>query len=164
MQLKKEEYIAVAIALVVITIFFISNPLSTLFGSPSGNQQANVSDVATTTTATSTSSVGNIQTVDMKVGSGVAVKTGQTVKVLYVGSFPNAKVFDSSAQHGNQPIEFTVGAGQVIKGLDLGMVGMRVGGVRRMTIPPELGYGSQGNPVIPANSTLIFEITLVGIK
>ena len=161
MNLKKEQFIAVLVALVVITIFFISNPLSNLFGgSQPNNQQANVESSATSTP----SSIEGLQTTDIKVGTGAEIKAGQIAQVLYVGSFLDSKVFDSSAQHGNKPIEFTVGQGQVVKGLDMGIIGMKVGGVRKMIISPELGYGAQGNPVIPANSTLMFEITLVGIK
>ena len=162
MQLKKEEYIAVAIALVVITVFFISNPLSTLFGtSTADNNQASVAGAVATSTP---ASIEGLQVTDVKVGTGAELKSGQTAKALYIGSFIDGKVFDSSAQHGNQPIEFIVGQSQVIKGLDLGIIGMKVGGVRKMIISPELGYGAEGNPVIPANSTLVFEITLVGVK
>ena len=72
--------------------------------------------------------------------------------------------FDSSLNPGRTPFRFTVGAGQVIKGWDEGLMGMKVGGKRKLTIPPELGYGSRDNGPIPANSTLIFDIDLLGIE
>ena len=101
---------------------------------------------------------------DLKIGSGPEVKSGDTISINYLGTLVNGKKFDSSYDRG-QPFETQIGVGQVIKGWDQGVVGMKVGGKRRLTIPPELGYGSQEIPnVIPANSTLIFEVELVAIK
>src|SRR3989338_926267 len=100
---------------------------------------------------------------DEVVGTGQEVKKGDTVSVHYTGTFTDGKVFDSS-KPGNQPLEFTVGGERVIKGWDLGLVGMKVGGTRNLTIPPELAYGASGNAVIPPNSTLKFEVELLGIK
>ena len=97
-------------------------------------------------------------------GSGPEAKSGDKVTVNYVGTLQNGTKFDSSIDR-NQPFQFNLGAGQVIKGWDLGVAGMKVGEKRRLTIPPELGYGSQAvGGVIPANSTLIFEVTLLGIN
>ncbi|OGM59716.1 peptidylprolyl isomerase [Candidatus Woesebacteria bacterium RIFCSPLOWO2_01_FULL_37_19] len=101
---------------------------------------------------------------DIEVGKGQEVKDGDTVSVNYKGTLTDGKQFDSSYDRG-QPFEFEVGAGDVIKGWDQGLVGMRVGGKRKLTIPSELGYGEQGAGVdIPPNSTLIFEIELLEIK
>ena len=101
---------------------------------------------------------------DLKIGTGPEVKSGDTISINYLGTLENGKKFDSSYDRG-QPFETQIGVGQVIKGWDQGVVGMKVGGKRRLTIPPELGYGSQEIPnVIPANSTLIFEVELVAIK
>ena len=101
---------------------------------------------------------------DLKIGTGPEVKSGDTIAINYLGTLENGKKFDSSYDRG-QPFETQIGVGQVIKGWDQGVVGMKVGGKRRLTIPPELGYGSQEIPnVIPANSTLIFEVELVAIK
>ena len=101
---------------------------------------------------------------DIVVGEGAEVKEGDTVSVHYTGTLTNGTKFDSSLDRG-QPFEFTVGEGQVIAGWDQGLVGMKVGGKRKLTIPPELGYGDRGaGDSIPPNSTLIFEIELLEIK
>lgn len=100
---------------------------------------------------------------DIKVGSGRGVKSGDTVVINYLGTLKDGTKFDSSYDRG-QPFETEIGTGQVIKGWDLGVVGMKVGGKRKLTIPPSLGYGQQAIPGIPANSTLIFEVELVDIK
>lgn len=100
-----------------------------------------------------------------KEGTGEPIKSGQTAVMLYSGKLTDGTVFDASSKHGNQPFEFSLGAGQVIKGWDEGIVGMKVGEERTLTIPPELGYGTSGaGNVIPPNATLIFDVTLVGIK
>ncbi len=99
---------------------------------------------------------------DLIVGTGAAATTGNTVTVNYVGRLQNGTQFDSSYDRG-QPFTFRLGVGQVIAGWDQGVPGMRVGGKRRLTIPPSLGYGSQGYGAIPPNSTLVFDIELVSI-
>jgi len=105
---------------------------------------------------------GTLVVEDLVVGTGAEAAAGNFVTVDYVGAFPNGQVFDSSYAAG-VPFSFRVGAGQVIRGWDLGVPGMRVGGKRRLTIPPSLGYGSQAYGPIPANSTLVFEIELLSI-
>jgi FKBP-type peptidyl-prolyl cis-trans isomerase len=102
---------------------------------------------------------------DTKVGSGATATAGHKVKVHYTGWLTNGKKFDSSVDRG-QPFEFQLGAGQVIKGWDEGVAGMKVGGKRRLEIPPALGYGSQGvgGGLIPPNSTLIFDVELLDVK
>jgi FKBP-type peptidyl-prolyl cis-trans isomerase len=98
---------------------------------------------------------------DLKVGKGAKAKTGDTVTVDYTGTLTNGKKFDSSLNPGRTPFVFPLGAGQVIKGWDQGVVGMRVGGTRKLIIPPALAYGSRSmGPDLPANSTLVFVITL----
>ena len=100
---------------------------------------------------------------DLQVGTGAEAKPGQSVSVHYTGTLTNGSKFDSSRDR-NEPFEFSLGAGMVIKGWDQGVAGMKVGGRRKLTIPPELGYGPMGYPpVIPPNSTLIFDIELIEV-
>lgn len=100
---------------------------------------------------------------DVTVGEGAEATTGTTVSVHYTGTFKDGSKFDSSVDRGT-PFEFGLGAGQVIAGWDQGVVGMKVGGKRKLVIPPELGYGDRPVGPIPAGSTLYFEIELLKIK
>ncbi|HEX8465940.1 MAG TPA: FKBP-type peptidyl-prolyl cis-trans isomerase [Abditibacterium sp.] len=100
---------------------------------------------------------------DLAVGEGATAQAGQSVTVHYRGTLENGNQFDASYDRG-QPFRFNLGAGQVIRGWDEGVAGMREGGKRRLTIPPALGYGAGGfPPVIPPNSTLIFEVELLKV-
>jgi peptidylprolyl isomerase len=100
-----------------------------------------------------------------KEGTGPEITNGQTAEMLYTGTLADGSIFDSTASRGNQPFSFTLGVGQVIKGWDEGVLGMKVGEERTLVIPPELAYGANGYPpVIPANATLTFQVTLVGIQ
>ncbi len=105
-----------------------------------------------------------IEIVEVQAGEGALAKAGDTVTLHYRGSFPEGEEFDSSYKR-KAPFSFKVGAGQVVPGFDLGVTGMQVGGKRKITIPPELGYGARGaGGVIPPNATLVFELELVGIR
>jgi FKBP-type peptidyl-prolyl cis-trans isomerase FkpA len=96
-------------------------------------------------------------------GDGVEAEAGQQVSVHYTGWLTDGSKFDSSVDR-NQPFQFSLGRGMVIRGWDEGVAGMKVGGKRKLTIPPQLGYGSQGaGGVIPPNATLVFEVELLGI-
>ena len=100
---------------------------------------------------------------DIVEGDGATAETGQTVSVHYTGWLENGSKFDSSKDR-NDPFQFRLGGGMVIKGWDEGVAGMKVGGKRKLTLPPELGYGARGaGGVIPPNATLIFEVELLDI-
>lgn len=101
---------------------------------------------------------------DVVVGTGTEAKAGDKVTVNYAGTLDDGKKFDSSYDR-NAPFEFTLGAGEVIQGWDLGVDGMKVGGKRNLVIPPELGYGARGaGNIIPPNATLHFAVELLGVK
>jgi FKBP-type peptidyl-prolyl cis-trans isomerase len=98
------------------------------------------------------------------VGTGEVAKEGSHVRVHYTGWLTTGKKFDSSVDRG-QPFDFTIGNGEVIRGWEEGVAGMRVGGKRQLRIPPELGYGADGSPpTIPPNATLIFDIQLLAVQ
>src|SRR5438105_1173474 len=105
-----------------------------------------------------------LQYQDETEGTGAEAKAGDTVEVHYTGRFKDGKKFDSSVDRG-QPFSFRLGAKQVIAGWDEGVAGMKVGGKRTLTIPPELGYGARGAPgAIPPNATLIFDVELLQVQ
>ena len=100
----------------------------------------------------------------LKVGAGKEAQAGSRVAVHYVGTLTDGKKFDSSRDRG-KPFTFTLGAGEVIKGWDVGVAGMKVGELRKLTIPSEMGYGRRGSPpAIPPDATLVFEVELIEIK
>ena len=108
--------------------------------------------------------MAELQIEDLIVGTVAQPETGQKVSVHYTGWLTDGKKFDSSKDRGD-PFEFAIGRGQVISGWDQGVITMKVGGKRKLTIPPELGYGKQGaGGVIPPNAVLVFEVELLGVK
>lgn len=111
-----------------------------------------------------TGDTATVKTEDITVGTGAEAKAGQVVSVHYVGTLTDGTKFDSSRDK-NKPFDFPLGAGHVIKGWDQGVVGMKVGGKRKLIIPPELGYGERGaGGVIPPNATLLFEVELLDVR
>ena len=139
-----KNVLAALIALGMLTI----NPL----------QGATMSDSKTVTTPS------GLKYEDVTPGTGEAATAGKTVSVHYTGWLTNGKKFDSSKDRG-QPFEFPLGGGRVIKGWDEGVAGMKVGGVRKLTIPASLGYGSRGaGGVIPPDATLVFDVELLGVR
>jgi len=110
-----------------------------------------------------TTTKSGLQYKDLKDGSGAEAKAGQDVTVHYTGWLPDGTKFDSSKDR-NDPFVFKLGAGRVIRGWDEGVAGMKIGGIRKLVIPPALGYGSRGVDVIPPNSTLVFDVELLKVK
>ena len=108
--------------------------------------------------------MSTLQIEDIRPGTGTEATAGHTVSVHYVGTLTSGSKFDSSRDRG-RPFEFRLGAGQVIAGWDQGVAGMKIGGLRKLTIPSHLGYGSRGfPPVIPPDATLVFEVELLGVR
>jgi len=161
-DLMSTKTIVILVVVIIIVLgggYFIAKSMSS--GTPAPAQ-------ATTTAATTTDAT-QVQGQDVKVGTGEAATPGAQVSVLYVGKLPDGTVFDSSAAHGNAPLVFTLGAQGLIPGFQIGVNGMKVGGERLLAIPAALGYGSQdvkdstGKVIIPANSTLVFDVQLVKV-
>ncbi len=119
--------------------------------------------------AAATDQANQVQGQDVKVGTGLEAKPGDTVSILYIGKFTDGTVFDSSAAHDNQPLTFVLGSNGLIPGFQIGVNGMKEGGDRLLAIPPSLAYGGEdvkdgsGKVIIPANSTLIFSVQLVKV-
>jgi len=140
-----------ALSIAVATLL-LSGCTTSGFGAP-----VVVGEARTVTTET------GVRITDTRVGDGEAVVDGMHVTVHYVGSLDDGQVFDSSIDLGT-PLEFTVGAGQVVPGWEDGMVGMRVGGHRRIVIPPERGFGSKGHGEIPPDATITLEVDLLAAE
>ena len=152
--------IAVAVALAAAGYLFIT----TFFNSQTTTmpQDQNQPQNASTTGALPTPPPDHVLVQDVTIGTGTEVKAGMPVMVEYVGKLQNGTTFDQSSAHGKS-FAFMLGTGQVIPGWDQGIAGMKVGGERILIIPPALGYGAQNMGPIPANSTLIFDVKLVGV-
>jgi FKBP-type peptidyl-prolyl cis-trans isomerase len=133
--------------------------------SPSTATQPPAQTPATRTAAKEITTSSGLKYEDLVVGNGPMAEDGTPVIVNYTGWLTDGTKFDSSYDPGRQPLPFTIGAGNVIRGWDEGVKGMRVGGKRKLTIPPDLAYGERGYPpVIPPNSTLIFEVEFLSVK
>ena len=126
-------------------------------------QPAANTTTAQTTTTTTTTTEPKVEIADSVVGKGAEAVNGKSVTVHYTGTLKDGTKFDSSVDR-KEPFTFTLGSGQVIKGWEQGIQGMKVGGKRKLTIPAELAYGNNAVGAIPANSTLIFEVELLEVK
>ena len=178
-KLKLVEWVAVVAALVVVSIFVFPSWFGSVFfpsnASPEAQNQATTAalNASTTSNVIPTTNMQNLSTVpglhvyDNQVGTGAAVASGSQVTVNYTGKLSDGTVFDSNIdpQFGHvAPLPLTVGVGQVIKGWDLGLIGMKVGGTRTLVISPDLGYGATGQGPIPPNATLTFTVQLLSVK
>jgi FKBP-type peptidyl-prolyl cis-trans isomerase len=106
---------------------------------------------------------GSLQIEDLKIGGGAVAMKGKLLAVHYTGTLADGKKFDSSLDRG-EPIQFKLGAGNVIPGWEQGIEGMRVGGKRKLTIPPAMAYGAEGKGPVPPNATLVFDVELVSVQ
>lgn len=135
-----------------ILILFLILPLFILFNGCSSDKEQTVTTPS------------GLKYIDEVIGTGPSPEKGKQITVHYTGMLEDGKKFDSSRDR-NSPLTFTIGIGQVIKGWDEGIMSMKVGGKRKLTIPPDLGYGQRGAPpAIPPGATLIFEVELLGVK
>lgn len=129
--------------------------------------KSTASATSTPAAAAAATGSGKLEITDEVVGTGAEAVAGKTVTVNYVGTLKDGKVFDTNtdASFGHQkPFDFVLGNGEVIKGWDQGVAGMKVGGKRKLVIPPDLAYGPQAMGGIPANSDLVFDVELLGVK
>ena len=164
--------IAVALAVAVaLGLLFFGPHLFSPF-TPVASQTATTTTVTTSTSTMDETAIPNplpteLTSTDIVVGTGETATTGSVVTVDYTGMLPDGTVFDAASRHpdANGGFTFNLGGGQVIKGWDQGVVGMKVGGERRLIIPPALAYGNQAvGGVIPANATLIFDVKLLKVQ
>ena len=138
------------------------DPNPSLFTMASEKTSSNSSPINGSEIGSSQVTSSGLKITELTIGDGQEANPGNNVSVNYRGTLDNGKEFDSS--YGRGPFEFSLGAGMVIKGWDEGVAGMKVGGKRKLVIPPELGYGSRGVGPIPPNSVLTFEVELLGVK
>jgi FKBP-type peptidyl-prolyl cis-trans isomerase len=147
-----------------IAIIFVTTAGFVLGQGEAKNSAASNTDAPSKVTGDGVKTDSGLQYWDIRVGNGEVAKEGSHVRVHYTGWLTTGKKFDSSVDAG-KPFDFTIGNGEVIKGWEDGIAGMKVGGKRQLRIPPALGYGAEGYPPdIPPNATLIFEIKLLGVQ
>ena len=143
--------IVIILILIVVGIYFLIKPTKQV----AQNQQSN----------STTFNIQGMKVEILKQGTGEGAKAGDNIVVNYTGTLIDGTKFDSSLNPGREPFPYTLGQNRVIQGWELGLLGMKVGEKRRLTIPPELGYGAQGAAgVIPPNATLIFDIDMLSIN
>lgn len=157
--MSKDKIITISLIIIfVLAFYFLTKKPSSM-----ENQVSNATPTSNPMPTLPPSKVTELKIEDIKVGTGNAVKSGDTVSINYLGTLKDGTKFDSSYDR-NQPFETQIGVGQVIEGWDKGVVGMQVGGKRKLTIPYQMAYGENAYGPIPAKATLIFEVELMAIK
>ena len=144
-------------SIIIVSLFIIALVVIAVWPSDKNKDMGNQPTGGSYTTAS------GLQIEVVQEGNGLAIENGQTAVVHYTGTFTDGKKFDSSIDRGT-PFEFPLGGGQVIKGWDEGVLGMKVGEKRKLAVPPELGYGPNDYGPIPGGSTLLFDVELLAIK
>ena len=174
-MVKNTFIYVLTVVFVGVAVWFFMQKISKNDGSSSIDSFASNSPIPTATAVEIKSDSGpaqntswiktkeGLQYQDVVVGSGEEAKPGDMIAAHYTGTLVDGTKFDSSYDRG-QPFAFVLGGGMVIKGWDLGLVGMKVGGKRKLIIPPQLGYGSSDHGPIPGNSTLLFDVELMAVK
>ena len=151
----------------IVIIFIIAVVLGAsfaLFSRRPAVEEKSVEEKTETQVPESMEDSAGLKIQDIKIGEGQEAKAGDTIFVHYTGTLTDGTKFDSSLDRG-EPLSFTLGMGQVIRGWDEGVTGMRIGGKRKLTIPPDLAYGERGVPgAIPPNATLVFEVELLEVR
>lgn len=153
-KMDKKTWIAVGVSVLVVVFFLFGGQIMNFFRSGTIDQ---------TSPQVNSQAVQGLIVQDVVVGTGEEARPGNILTAHYTGALSDGVVFDSSVARGT-PIQFVLGAGQVIAGWDQGLAGMRVGGRRILIIPPSLAYGDRAVGPIPPNSTLIFEVELLGVQ
>jgi FKBP-type peptidyl-prolyl cis-trans isomerase len=164
-----KKYLSVITFLIVIAvaggIYVLSSKSSNVSQLQSSTPSANIETAAPVASESANKNMNELKIEDEVVGTGAEAVSGKKITVNYTGTLTDGTKFDSSLNPGRTPFEFTLGAGEVIQGWDQGFAGMKVGGKRKLTIPPTLGYGETGaGGVIPPNATLIFEVELLKVE
>jgi FKBP-type peptidyl-prolyl cis-trans isomerase len=152
--MNKNTWIAVAVSLAVVGFFFFGGDIQNFF------ESGQISNTTNQPNAVDNTQGGSLIIQDETIGTGAEAVAGDVLTVNYVGTLSDGTKFDSSIDRGT-PFQFTLGIGQVIPGWEQGFAGMKVGGKRKLIVPPSLGYGANQVGPIPANSTLIFEVELL---
>ncbi len=150
MKMSRNQYVAVFSGMALLGYLFFSGPFMNLFKSQSQTQNNQMPQTG-------------YAVQEVSVGTGALAEPGDKVTVHYIGRLTNGQVFDSS-RDSNTPFSFTLGGGQVIRGWDEGLQGMREGGKRMLVIAPDYAYGNRAIGPIPANSTLVFEVELLKVE
>lgn len=161
-KLSVKEWIGAGVAIVFVVYMFFGGSIMAAF---SGSSLSNNTNTSAVNNSIENKNMSEVKTQDVTVGTGATVENGMFISVNYVLKLPDGTLIqDSKLVNGGKPFQYIAGTGQLIQGWERGVEGMRVGGKRIITIPPELGYGANAAGPIPPNSTLVFEIEIVNVQ